>query len=338
MTKEDKIAPYNPSGIGVDNGKLFGLPFNFEESDIVVLPIPWEVTASFGSGTSKGPAAILKASTQLDLYHPDYPEAWKQGFFMVAESDAVKALNSKWKNKATEIILLQEKGKTIDALAPAIEDINKASTELNQLVLEQAKTLLNRGKKVVLLGGDHSAPLGYLQGLSLQYESFGVLQIDAHADLRNSYEGFENSHASIFYNALKINNISSLTQVGVRDICQEEIDVISANDRIHCFHDKQLKEARFEGVNWKEQVNTIVHTLPNLVYLSFDIDGLDPKLCPNTGTPVPGGLSFDEALYLISAVRKSGRTIIGADLCEVGNTPWDANVGARILYHICCNL
>lgn len=336
MTKEEKIKNYNPSGVGVDNGHIFGLPFGFEESDVIIFPVPWEVTTSFGSGTSKGPEKILEASPQLDLYHFDYPDAWKQGIYMLEVSDEIQKLNKQYKVKAQEIILLQEKGKKAADLQEEINEINKVCDELRKWVFEQTQVLLNRGKKVVLLGGDHSTPLGFLQALAAKHESFGILQIDAHADLRNAYEGFEFSHASIMYNALKIPQINKLVQVGIRDICQEEVDLIREDKRIACFYDYQLKREQYQGKTWFEQIDEIVKELPNKIYISFDIDGLDPKLCPNTGTPVAGGFEFQQAVELLRKVKESGKEIIGLDLNEVGNDDWDANVGARMLYQLIC--
>lgn len=336
MTKQEKIDAYNPSGIGMDNGHVYGLPFEFEESDIVILPVPWEVTTSFGSGCSLGPKAILEASPQLDLFHFDRPEAWKQGIYFLEVSSELVQLNKKYKIKAQEIILLQEKGKTVASLAKEIDEINQACDEMRKWVLEQSKVLLNRGKKLILLGGDHSTPLGYIQALAQQYPSFAILQIDAHADLRKSYEGFEFSHASIMYNALKLEQVSALVQVGIRDICEEELALINKDERVTCFFDHELKRENYKGVTWSEQVERIVASLPEHVYISFDIDGLDPKLCPNTGTPVPGGFEFQQAVELIKAVAESGKKIIGCDLNEVGNDAWDANVGSRLLYQLCC--
>lgn len=336
MTKQEKIDNYNPSGIGIDNGHVFGLPFEFEESDIIILPVPWEVTTSFGSGCSKGPQQILDASPQLDLYHFDFPEAWKQGIYMLDISDEISKLNKQYKQKAHEIILLQEKGKVAEDLKKEIAVINEVCDEMRKWVFEQCQVLMNRGKKIILLGGDHSTPLGYLQALAQGHDSFGILQIDAHADLRDAYEGFQYSHASIMFNALKIDQVVNLTQVGIRDICQEEVDLIKAEQRITCYYDRDLKRSRMEGKSFFKQIAEIVDGLPQKVYISFDIDGLDPKLCPNTGTPVPGGFEFQEAIELIKAVKSSGREIIGCDLNEVGNHEWDANVGSRVLYNLCC--
>lgn len=338
MTKEEKIQHYNPSGIGLDNGKLFGLPFEFEESDIIVLPVPWELTASYGEGTSRAPQQILKASSQLDLFHLNYPEAWKQGIFMLDVSDEIYKLNSKYLQKAREIILLQEKGKSVVELDEQITAINQVCDTLRKWVFEQAMRLLNRGKRVILLGGDHSTPLGYMQALAQKYDSFGILQIDAHADLRQAYEGFKFSHASIMFNALKMAQVTSLVQVGVRDICQEEIDLIQADKRIRTYFDVKLHQERYRGVSVSEQWDRVIKDLPERVYVSFDIDGLDPKLCPNTGTPVPGGLQYEEVVELFRRMKESGKEIIGCDLNEVGNQEWDANVGARILYELSCIL
>ena len=338
MSKQEKIKNYNPSSVGIDNGNIFGLPFNFEESNIVILPVPWEVTTSFGDGTSKGPQAILEASPQLDLYHSDFPEAWKQGIFMLDSSTEILQLNKQMKSKAKEIILLLEKGKSSDSLQKEINTINEACTFMNRWVFEQVNTLIKRGKKVILLGGDHSTPLGAINAFSQHHEAFGILQIDAHADLRNAYEGFEYSHASITFNALKNKAVKSVTQVGIRDICEEEVQLINQSENIFCFYDEQLKRERFNGKTWHQQIQEVIATLPDKVYITFDIDALDPKLCPNTGTPVPGGLEFHEAIEIIRQVKLSGKTIIGCDLNEVGNHEWDANVGARVLYQLCCYL
>jgi agmatinase len=191
---------------------------------------------------------------------------------------------------------------------------------------------------VGLLGGDHSTPLGFLRALSEQHNRFGILQIDAHADLRKAYEGFTYSHASIMYNALKLPAVGRLVQVGIRDICEEEVNVINRSmGRVVTFFDEDLKDKKISGTPWSALCDTIIQHLPQQVYISFDIDGLDPKLCPNTGTPVAGGLEFQEAVFLIKKVVDAGKTIIGFDLSEVaaGPSDWDANVGARLLFQLC---
>ncbi len=190
---------------------------------------------------------------------------------------------------------------------------------------------------VGIVGGDHSVPYGFIKALSELKPGFGILQIDAHADLRDAYEGFTFSHASIMYNALKLNGIKKLVQVGVRDECEDEINLVAKNELIVQYDDYLMAAAEFEGKNWGKQCVEIISKLPERVYVSFDIDGLSPEFCPNTGTPVPGGLSFQKAVYLLRKLVESGRKIIGFDVSEVapGKDEWDANVGARIIYKLC---
>jgi agmatinase len=165
-----------------------------------------------------------------------------------------------------------------------------------------------------------------------------VLHLDAHADLRDAYEGFADSHASIFHNvAERLPGVARIVQVGVRDVSEDEWEYAAGSGgRVVIHHDALLAQARLDGETWGAQVQRIVADLPADVYLSFDIDGLDPALCPHTGTPVPGGLSFHQACALISGVVRSGRRIVGFDLVEVAPGPdgdeWDGNVGARLLY------
>ena len=334
MSKEEKILNFDPNGIGSLNGNLFGLPFTPEESYLIVIPVPWEVTVSYSSGTVNGPKGILEASPQLDLYDPELPNAWKHGISMLPIPHEIKDKSDKLRKLAkTHIHDLETGGK---GLSSTIAKINLESENLNQWVFDQSKKWTEKGKKVCLLGGDHSTPLGMIQYLSTQYDDFGILQIDAHADLRDSYENFKYSHASIMHNAIQIPQVTNLTQVGIRDYCDYELDIINSNKDIYTYFDKVLREDEFQGKSWEVQCEKIISNLPQNVYISFDIDGLDPKLCPNTGTPVPGGLEFEEALYLIKKVVDSGRKIISFDICEVsqGKDEWDANVGARLLYRL----
>jgi len=341
MNKQQKIDSFNPNTAGLKDANIFGLPFSNDECDIVLVPVPWEVTTSYGAGTSNGPAHILEASFQVDLYHPEFPELWKKGIGMadIPESMLLKSVDLK--QKAAQIIDLWEDGIDVDSDANGqliIREINTACEEMNQWVETQVSHWLDAGKSVGLIGGDHSTPLGYLRALAKRHDSFGILHIDAHKDLRIAYEGFTYSHASIMYNAIQLSQITSLVQVGIRDFCAEEKEVAeNASGRVHVFTNAQLQRERFIGKNWHQQVDEIISKLPQKVYISFDIDGLDPTLCPNTGTPVPGGLWFDEATYLLSSLKRHNKTIIGFDMVEVapGADDWNGNVGARLLWHLC---
>jgi agmatinase len=137
------------------------------------------------------------------------------------------------------------------------------------------------------------------------------------------------------FNAMKIPQISKLIQVGIRDVSFVEIEMIDRSaDRIIAYYDSQIKQQLYKGKTWENIYQEAIAHLPQQVYISFDVDGLDPKLCPSTGTPVPGGLELEQAFCLCREIIYSGRQIIGFDLCEVGNAEWDGNVGARIVYKL----
>ncbi len=341
MSKADKIARFDPSGVGLKNGNFIGLPFDEEDADIVLLPVPWDVTVSFSAGTSGGPQNILDCSPQLDLFDADVPDAWKRGIYMRKPSEYWLKRNKELRYSAKTYIEFLEKGGRLQdsvRMEAVLSIINESSEKLNEWVYEKTRELIRNGKKVGLVGGEHSVPLGYLKALAEHHSNFGILQIDAHQDLRKAYEGFTFSHASIFYNALQIKEIEKLVQVGIRDFCEEEsILTKSSGGRVQVFYDQKIKESLFCGDTFQKIAEYIISDLPDKVYISFDIDGLAPELCPNTGTPVPGGLSYWEAVYLIKMVVESGRDIIGFDLCEVAGKghEWDGNVGARVLYKLC---
>jgi len=195
-------------------------------------------------------------------------------------------------------------------------------------------------------------PLGAIVEHAARFPGMGILHIDAHADLRVAYQGFVQSHASIMHNVLEaVPSLARLVQVGIRDLCEAEAERIAgSNGRIRTFFDSELSAQKHEGTPFTQLCEKIVGELPPQVYVSFDIDGLDPALCPHTGTPVPGGLSFAEIVTLLRTLVRSGRRIVGFDLCEVAPAPaprrraseasheppdeWDASVGARVLYKL----
>ncbi len=334
------IENFDPNGVSSSDG-IFGLPFDEETADLIIIPVPWEVTVSYSSGTSGGPQAILDASYQLDLFQVDIKDAWKMGVYMLPIPVEILDKSQNFRNLARNYISWLEQGSTdLDSERfVAVSDlINKACLEMNEWVLEQSRKYIDKGKLVALVGGDHSTPLGLIQSLAEKNNGFGILQIDAHADLRVAYENFEYSHASIAYNALKLPQISKLVQVGIRDLCEEEFIMAKENNRIVSFYDADMKEDLFEGKAWKIICDDIVDQLPDDVYVTIDVDGFDPKLCPHTGTPVPGGFEMEQVMFLMKQLVKSGKRIIGFDLVEVAPGPnqdqWDGNVGARILYRM----
>lgn len=338
--KAEKLQGFDPSAVGQRNGRLFGLPLDYEDCELVILPVPWDVTTSYRPGTAGAPQAVLEASTQIDLYDPSWPEAWQAGaFFLPPESGwaAWSQESERLRPAAQRCIEAQEEGEPSDspALRALLDEVNDGSARLDAWVQAETARHLGQGKIVGVLGGDHSVPLGAMAALQATFGDFGILHIDAHADLRDAYEGFRGSHASIMHNALKLPGLS-LVQVGIRDYAAAEAAVAARHaDRVRQFPMRALRRRQFGGEPWDRQCREIIEALPERVYVSFDIDGLDPALCPGTGTPVPGGLGYEEACHLLDRLAESGRQVIGFDLCEVSPaSEWDAIVGARVLFRL----
>ena len=220
-----------------------------------------------------------------------------------------------------------------------VRRVNEGCAAMNANIESQAARWLDAGRIVGLVGGDHSTPYGLIRALGARHAEFGILHIDAHCDLRDAYEGFEFSHASIMFNVLRdVPQAVRIAQVGVRDFSEGEAALAASSERIATFDDLSLAAARFRGETWDEQCRRIVGTLPREVYVSFDIDGLTFENCPHTGTPVSGGLTFNEAVWLLAVLARSGRRIIGFDVVEVCPAPdqrIDAITGARILWKLC---
>jgi agmatinase len=336
------LSQFDPNAVGNPNNNIFGLPFTEDDARLVILPVPWEVTVSYGAGTSRAAEHVFKCSKQVDLFDTDGHFGWKQGFYM-GSIDRKMLMKSDYLRKEAELYIdYISKGESVEKnkfMCKSLKEINEGSAMMNQWVYDHSKALLEKDKLVGLLGGDHSTVLGFMMALGERHGSFGVLQIDSHCDLRKGYEHFTYSHASVMYNALQeIPALQKLVQIGIRDFCEEEWQVITnSNGRIVTYLDKQIKERQYEGETWKQLADEIINHLPEKVYLSFDIDGLDRKSSPNTGTPVIGGFETEQIFYLIKKINESGRKLIGFDLVEigVGQNDWDSNVGAHILWRLC---
>jgi agmatinase len=324
---------------------IFGIPMTETESRLILLPVPWEVTTSYGAGASAGPRLVRNASEQIDLFDFETGRAYEAGYHMLPFPEDLKKKNDLFKEKAQELIALRtEQSNDHARIEKLASEVNEACAEMNAWVEKESKRILASGKLLGLVGGDHSTPFGAIRAVSeLHRGEFGILHIDAHADLRTAYQGFKHSHASIMHNVMTDpKKPKKLVQVGIRDFCEEEYDFIEARPDITTFFDIALKKRLMEGESWARICQDIIKELPDKVYVSFDIDGLDPQFCPHTGTPVPGGLSVDQLFYLLHELVRSGRRIVGFDLNEVSNggeddesAEWDGNVGARVLYKLC---
>ena len=334
---------FNPNSAGIANGNNFGFPYKEEDADIVIIPVPWDATASYGKGSCLAPQAILTVSTQLDFFHHELDKAFETRVYMSEISTEWKKINSQCSEKSTEYIrYLEQEGeeKATGYFKQEIDNINHTQNVLTKNLKEKCDHLLNAGKIVGILGGEHSTAFALIQALNDKYEDFGILQIDAHADLRLAYLGFTESHASIMRNVLgSCPNMKKLVQVGVRQLSEEEYEFAQSSDRVSSFYDWNIRKELLSGGNWSDIVKKINNELPEHVYISFDIDGLRPYLCPNTGTPVEGGFEFDEIQLLLSEITNSGKKIIGFDLSEVSpstDNTIDANFGAKALWELVC--
>ena len=309
---------FDPDAAAAKNSGIYGLPFTADQARVVIVPVPFEATTSYGGGTSRGPQSVFEASKQIDLFDRETGRPYEAGIAMLDVPKKIVQWNAKAKKSRSK--------KRVNAYGDAV----------NEWVYDKTRSLLDEGKMPVVLGGDHSVPFGAIRAYAETVPGLGILHLDAHADLRDAYEGYTWSHASIFHNVMtRIGGVARLVQVGVRDLSAAEARMIEASrGRIVTFFDPDLAARKERGEAWATIADEIVAALPRDVYLSWDIDGLDPTLCPSTGTPVPGGLSWNEAVGLLRAIARAKKRIVGLDLCEVapGETEWDANVGARLLY------
>jgi len=323
----------DPESTAYAEDGLFGCEVLEEEARIVLLPVPFDATVSYGRGTARGPRAILQASGQLDLWDQVFGEPWRVGLHWRRPP---AWMEERSRRAQAEVDAIHRSRLGPDSSAHAA--VNEASRSMTRYVRGEAERLLAAQKIVGVVGGDHSVPLGAIQATGQVHGSFGILHVDAHADLRVDYEGFEQSHASIMHNVLETTPaVKRLVSVGLRDVSASEAKRIEEDPRCEVHWDVELARARLRG-QLLDHFDRVVAGLPDEVYLSIDVDGLDPKLCFGTGTPVPGGLDFQELSLLLEAVVRAKKRVIGFDLCEVAPAPGDrelnANVGARVLYKL----
>lgn len=323
---------FDPNEAAAADG-IFGLPPCADEARVRLLPVPFEATCSYRRGTAAAPESIRRASRQVDLWDPHLGPVFEVGIHM----DAIDARLRTWNAAACDLaapIVAHGRPDTAD-LARKAERVNDISARRTALVEEWTREQIAGGRIPGIVGGDHSCALGAIRAAQ-ELEPMSVLQFDAHLDLRTDFEGFAESHASIMRNVLaQCPRLSRLVQIGIRDFCDEERDLAVAEERVRTHYWHEWCRAWFRGDSFDATCGRALSDLTERVWVSFDIDGLDPSLCPGTGTPVPGGFDFDQASHVLHRLHASGRRVCGFDLCEVGNTEWDGNVGARILYKLC---
>ncbi len=260
---------------------FLGVQSSLEKAEVVMLPVPYDSTATYGTGARFGPNAIIDASTQLELY------------------DIELGMN----------ICDKAPIHTLDEL-----EVDKGDPfRTTELVGRAVKSIVELGKKPVILGGEHSITAGAVSGFSNPKE-LSVLQIDAHADLRDSYEGTKYSHACAMRRVREL--VGSTVQVGIRSMCDEEAEYIKEQEiGKSIFYAKDLKK---NGMG--SSVDAILSQLKDDVYITVDVDGFDPSVFPGTGTPEPSGLLWDDVLFLMKAVSEK-KKVVGFDVVEVLPVP-----------------
>ncbi len=314
----------DPNAKAAEDGGLFGLGFTVEESRLVAIPVPYDVTCSSRHGTLDGPRALLQASGQVDLLDPLMGDVFRHGLCALPELEVLRSFSQAFEELAEEARQGNEAAQlSVDAMGH----------EVWRWLEQTTGQLLDSGRIPLVLGGEHGVSFGAFRAVAARHREFGVLQIDAHADLRHAYEGWRSSHASVMARALELPQLTRLVQVGLRDYCVEEQRASAVSQgRSVWITDAEIATRRLSGESFLNVVDDLLSSLPQTVWLSVDIDGLDPSLCPGTGTPVPGGLSWREAAFLLERVKRSGRHVVGVDLVEIGPTWWDGFVAAKLLY------
>lgn len=252
-------------------------PVSWSDAKVVVVPIPYDSTTSYRSGTREGPAAILNASRQIETYDEDTGVDWCE-----------------------EVPIL-----TLPEIQP---DMRGPGAQLER-VYNVCKPVVESGKLLAAIGGEHSLSLSTIKAVHERHPKMSVLQIDAHLDLRNTYEETPFSHACVMR---RVRDYCPVVPVGIRNVSQEEAEYVE-QEKIRVFYAKDVAGK----TGWEHQV---LDQLTDEVFVSIDVDGLDPSVIPSTGTPEPGGLGWYEALRLLRMVALH-RRIVGFDVMELAPTP-----------------
>ncbi|MCY4512376.1 MAG: arginase family protein [Bdellovibrionales bacterium] len=323
----------------------FGARTSFEQARIVLIPVPWEVTTSGGEGTAQAAEKIREASSQMDFFQKSSLQAINHLIHFEETDRELAHLNEIHCSLSKQIIDRMNKDLPLnEEQKKQIETINQACKHMTERVYTKAKQVFNKDKTPALVGGDHSVSEGLLRLIG-EKEDFGLLHIDAHCDLRKAYQGFTHSHASVMFNVLNHPSApQKLLQVGIRDFCEEEYKQIQKDSRLISYFDEDMASRLFQGETWGKICEEIISQLPSKIYISLDVDGLEWTYSPGTGTPVPGGLTFNQVLFLLREIKRQGKKLLSFDVVETsaGSTEaekalghWNANVASRLIYNLC---
>ena len=322
-------------------GYYFDDRVSAEQAQIVIVSAPWSVTVDYGRGAAYAPDAILDASARIGLYDAASGLSLA-GKVATAEADYdILELSEQLGSDAQKVVSHVEDGGSItgEYFARKLARVNGGAKRMHASVQSQVERWASEGKIVGVVGGEHSVSFGAVKAMSRRYEGLGVLMIDAHCDLRGEGRIFDYSHDSVARNIIdELPQVAKIVEVGVRDFSEEEVNFAAKSDRLRLFMHEHIMAERYRGKLWATQCAEIVAQLPQTVYVSLDVDALTIESCPSTCRPVPGGIAFNEVVYLLNAVVDSGRKIVGFDITEVVpkiEYTHDATVGARMLVKMC---
>lgn len=334
---------FDPNTITPDNGNYFGLSLNPEEAALVLLSAPWDLTTSLRFGSSYAPDAIIEASRYVDFYEPLAPNTWRKGIATAPIDYSIQDLSHRLRSDAEGVIKMHDELgiSVLDNLMyeRRLRRVNEGSVEVNDNIFKQTSHWLEMGKIVGLVGGDQSVSYGIVRALGYKYEKLGLLHIDSKCDMHEAYQGFDFSHASTMYNILRdVPQVEKLVAVGVQEFSPIEWERSVDDKRVSLYTAQDIWSRQFDGDTWANIVNGIIEELPNDVYLSLDIDGLENECSPNKGHLTAGGLSFHQVVFLMERIVASGRRIVGFDITEVVpsmDNKAEMRVVARLLFKMC---
>ena len=331
-------------GCRVGQPPFLNLEVDREDAGVVLIGVPFDATTSYRPGTAVGPTAILEASAQVDLEDTRLGRISDRGIVMETVEPWIAELSAAVRPDAEPLIETEGQPPGNEA---ARQRVDAACERVRSHLRQRVADLLAEGRTPGVVGGAHGVSLGSIEACAAHAGEIGVLQIDAHMDLRESYCGLAHSHASVMRNALMlVPGVTALAQIGIRDYCREEREFARSSEAsrgkvVTTVFGEDIADAGGDPSRFLDLVQRGLHALPPKIYVSFDIDALEVYLCPNTGTPVPGGLNFHQASAIIKAIIDSSKQVIGFDLVEVAPDPdpsvrsIDAVVGARLLYKLC---
>lgn len=322
--------------VTADDGFL-GCQAPRDDAVVVLIPVPFDATCSSRPGARFGPRAILEGSVFLDVSDAVFGRFDAFGVHLEEAAEWIEPLSVETRALVEPLLA----GGAGPDDKDRVRTIDAACGRVQVHVHARCAGAIAEGRIPGVIGGEHGISFGAIRA-SAESGPIGVLHVDAHFDLRDRYLGLEYSHASVMRNAVdRLPGVERLVSVGIRDWSPAEGDLVETSaPNIAWLRDDEIARRTLSGEPWAGLCEEVIALLPDRVHVSFDIDGLEPGLCPNTGTPVAGGLTYGQAAVLLETLAASGKTVVGFDLVEVAAPPGadlaaertlDGVVGARVL-------